>query len=163
MKVLAWIALAGLVLLAFFAIANWSVLTAPASLNFLAFNIQGPLGLILLAATLVFVALFAVYVLSLRTSTLVETRRHKRELEAQRTLADNAEASRYTALGTRLDEELARVRAAIDQTRMELLRRADALEQSLLKSLDEATNSLSAYLGEVDEKLNRLSRPGDVP
>ena len=39
MKLLGWIALIGLVLLALFAVANWSLLTAPATLNFLVYLI----------------------------------------------------------------------------------------------------------------------------
>ena len=156
MKIIVWITTVALVMLALFTAANWSLVTAPASLNFLAFSVQGPLGLILLGATLLLVALCAVYVLSLRTSTLVETRRHFKELDVQRQLADKAEASRFTALGTQIADELARTRAALDETRTQLLRRADTLEQSLLKSLNETSNTLSAYVGEVDDKLDRL-------
>lgn len=164
MRILAWLGLAGLFVLALFAVANWSLLTASASLNFLAFTVQGPLGLILLTANLVFFAIFAVYALSLRTSALVETRRHFRDLEAQRELADKAEASRYTLLVTRIDEEFARTRTTVDEVRAELLRRADSLEQSMLKSVSENANSLSACVGEVDDKLDRLaSRPGNPP
>ena len=104
MSFLLWITLAALLLLFFFSIANWALLTAPAALNFLAFTVQGPLGLILLGATLVFIALFAVYALSLRTSALVDTRRQTRALEAQRELAEHAEASRYTELRTHFDQ-----------------------------------------------------------
>jgi uncharacterized integral membrane protein len=157
MKIIVWITTVALVMLALFTAANWSLVTAPASLNFLAFSVQGPLGLILLGATLLLVALCAVYVLSLRTSTLVETRRHFKELDVQRQLADKAEASRFTALGTQISDELARTRTALDETRTQLLHRADMLEQSLLKSLNETANTLSAYVGEVDDKLDRLS------
>jgi len=135
MKILLWLLAIGLVLLLMFAIANWSLLTATASLNFLFFTVEGPLGAILLGATLVLVALAAVYVLSLRTTMLMEMRRHTKELEAQRALADSAESSRFT----------------------ELRMRIDALEAKLLEALAETTNSVSAYMGEVDEKLDRLS------
>jgi uncharacterized integral membrane protein len=157
MKVLLWITLAALVLLAFFTIANWTLLTAPAALNFLAFTVQGPLGLILLGATLVFIALFTVYALSLRTSALVDTRRQTRALEAQRALAEQAETSRYTELRTHFDEEIGRLRAAVDGSHGALVERLDRLEQALLKSLGDHANSLSAYVGEVDDKLDRLA------
>jgi hypothetical protein len=157
MKVLAWVTLIALVLLGFFAIANWSLLVEPAPLNFLLFTVQGSLGLILLVATLAFVALFAVYAVSIRTTALVETRRHLKELEAQRDLADKAEASRFTALSNQLEQESTRLRAAIEATRAEVLNRADALEDAVAKSLNEATNSLAAHVGQVDDKLNRMS------
>lgn len=135
MKILLWLLAIGLVLLLMFAIANWGLLTAPASLNFLLFNVDGPLGMILLGATLVLTAVAGVYVLSLRTAMLMDMRRHTKELEAQRALADTAEASRFT----------------------ELRERIDALEGKLLEALGETANSLSAYIGEVDEKLDRLA------
>ena len=156
MNVLGWIVLIALVLLALFTVANWSLFTTPAALDFLVFTIQGPLGLVLLGVTAGFVALFAVYALSLRTSALVETRRHMKELQTQRELADKAEASRFTALGTQLEQELALVRASIEASRAEALARADALETSLKASFDETANALFANIGQMDEKLNRL-------
>ena len=159
MKALGWIILVALVLLALFAVANWSLLMAPATLDFLAFTVQGPLGLILLGATLGFAALFAIYALSLRTSGLVETRRHTRELQIQRDLADKAEASRFTALGNTVDQEFARVRALIEESRAEARQHALSIEASLKNALSETANELFAHIGEVDEKLNRLA-PG---
>ncbi len=157
MKLLGWITLIALVLLALFGVANWTLLTAPATLNFLAFTVQGPLGLILLGATLGFVMLFAIYAVSIRTSALVETRRHLKELEVQRKLAEQAEASRFTALGAQLEGDFARVQTGIDEARAEILRRSDSLEASLLKSVNETTNALFANVGQVDDKLNRLA------
>jgi uncharacterized integral membrane protein len=161
MKALGWIIVVALVLLAFFAIANWGLLTAPATLDFLAFTVQGPLGLILFGATLAFAALFAIYALSLRASTLVETRRHTRELQIQRDLADKAEASRFTALGTTVEQEFSRVRALIEESRAEARQQALDVETSLKRALSETANELFAHIGEIDEKLDRLS-PGNV-
>jgi uncharacterized integral membrane protein len=159
MKALGWIIVIGFVLLAFFAVANWSLLTAPATLDFLAFTVQGPLGLILLAVTLGFTALLGIYALSLRTSALVETRRHTRDLQAQRDLADKAEASRFTALGAQVEQEFARVRTLIEESRAEARQHARTIEESLKAALAEAANELFAHIGEIDDKLNRLG-PG---
>jgi uncharacterized integral membrane protein len=159
MKALGWIILGALVLLAFFAVANWSLLTAPATLDFLAFTVQGPLGLIMVGVTIGFAALFGIYALSLRTSALVETRRHTRELQAQRDLADKAEASRFTALGASLEQEFARVRGLIEECRTEARQHALSVEASLKNALSETANELFAHIGEVDDKLDRLA-PG---
>jgi uncharacterized integral membrane protein len=159
MNALGWIILVALVLLAFFAVANWSLLTAPATLDFLAFTVQGPLGLILFSVTIAFAALFAIYALSLRTSALVETRRHTRELQVQRELADKAEASRFTALGSTVDQEFARLRALIEEARTEARQQALSLEASLRNALGETANELFAHIGEIDDKLDRLA-PG---
>ena len=157
MKMLLWLLAIGLVLLLMFAIANWSLLAAPASLNFLLFSVDGPLGIVLLGATLVLIALCAAYVLWLRTATLVELRQQRKELETQRTLADNAEASRFTELRAHVDAEAERQRVLTEEARAAALARTDALESTLLGALRETSNSLAAYVGEVDEKLNRLS------
>lgn len=145
MNILGAIILVALVLLAVFTLANWAVLTAPTTLSFVAFNIEGPLGVILLGITLVLVALFALYALSLRTHMLMESHRHNQELQAQRKLAESAETSRIDALRTQVD------------TRM------DAAEQSMKLALNEATNSLAALVGEMDDKIDRaLARNGPM-
>ena len=156
MKMLGWIIMLALVLLALFAAANWPLLTETATLNFLVFTVQGPLGVILLGATVAFIALLAVYVLSLRTSALVETRRHTQALETQRELADTAEASRFTALGAQLEQEFATLRVTIAESRAEAQQRADALDEAIRHSLNETANELSANIGQVDDKLDRV-------
>lgn len=157
MKLMGWIIAAGLVLLTVFAAANWGLLAEPATLNVLAFSVNGPLGFILLGVTLGFVAVFLVYVLSVRTAALAETRRHLKELDVQRELADKAEASRFTALGTQLEQEFTRMRAAIEESRADGRLRADALEHSLHAALTDNANALFANIGEVDDKLDRIA------
>jgi len=144
MNILGAIILAALFLLAVFALANWSVLTEPTTLSFLAFNIDGPLGVILLGVTLVLVALFALYALTLRTHMLMESHRLNQELQAQRKLAESAETSRINELRTQIDV------------------RMDAAEQSMKLAINEATNSLAALVGEMDDKIDRaLARGGN--
>ena len=151
MNFLGVVILVALFLLAVFTLANWSVLSAPATLSFIAFEVDGPLGVIMLGVTLVLVALFVLYALTLRTSMLMESRRHSQELQAQRTLAETAEASRLSELRTQIEQEFAQLRGAIAgvDTRM------DAVEQSMKQSLDEAANGLAALVGEMDDKVDR--------
>jgi len=158
MKVFGWILSIALVLLAMFTIANWSLFTAPATLDFLAFSIQGPLGLVLLGVMSGFIALFTIHGLSMRANTLIEQRRRARELDAQRTLADNAEASRFTALKTDFDERYAALQSSIDAARAQVLARTDALEASLLQSLNETANGLFANIAHLDDKLDAAPR-----
>ena len=156
MKMLGLIALIALVLLALFAVANWAALTTPVTLSFVAFAAEGPLGLILLCAAVFFAALFAVYALSLRTNALVEARRHMKALEAQRDLADKAEASRFTALGAQLEQEFAKLRASVVESRADARQRTDSLEASVRQSLSDTTSELAANIGQIDDKLNRM-------
>jgi len=160
MKVLGVIILAALFLLAVFTLANWSVLTAPTLLSFVAFEVEGPLGVILLGVTLVLVALFVIYALMLRTSMLMDSRRHHQELQAQRKLAESAEASRLSELRAEIADKFARLHDALGQSDA----RMDRMEQSLRQSMNEAANGLAALVGEMDDKIDRaLARNASEP
>jgi uncharacterized integral membrane protein len=95
-----------LLLIAVFAALNWSAFTASSTLSLGLATVEGPLGLILLAIIGLLAAVFVVYVAVLQTSFLMEARRNARELQAQRELADQAEASRFTELRAHLDSRL---------------------------------------------------------
>jgi hypothetical protein len=151
MNILGAIILVALFLLAVFTLANWAVLTASTTLSFIVFNVEGPLGAILLGTMLVLVALFGLYALMLRTNMLMESRRHNQELQAQRKLAETAEASRLSELRTQVESEFAQLRAAIG----ELDAQMDRHEQSLKQSLDDSANGLAALVGEMDDKIDR--------
>ena len=155
MKILMWLSLLALILLSLFAVGNWTTLTATTTLSFLGLAFDAPLGLLLLGAAVIVIALFAIYALSLHASLLVEVMRHAKELEAQRALAEQAEQSRYTALGTQLDHECERLRAQIDDVAARLSAQGENLERSLLKMVAESSNSLAAYLGEIDDRQKR--------
>ncbi len=159
MKFIGAVIIITLFLLGGFLLANWNTLTTPTPLSFLLFEVEGPVGLIFLGVTLVFVALFTSYALILHTTMLLEARRFARELEAQRKLAESAETSRIEQLREQIALEFTRLHTANQDTHANLMARTEGMEQSLKKSLDETTNSLSACVGEVEEKLDRaLSR-----
>jgi uncharacterized protein YlxW (UPF0749 family) len=137
-----------LALTAAFAAVNWGAFTAPTSLSLVFTTVEAPLGLIMLGVAALIAVLFLVFIVYLQTSVLLETRRHARELEAQRQLADQAEASRFTELRAFLEKEIARLAAEIDSTRADL---RTAIEQS--------ANTLAAYIGEVEDRLEHRSAP----
>jgi len=143
MNLLSAIILAALLLLALFTLANWSVLTASTTLSFVAFDVEGPLGVIMLGVTLALVALLVLYAMALRTTMLMESRRLNQELLAQRKLAESAESSRIDALRTLIDA------------------RMDEAEQSMKLALHETTNSLAALVGEMEDKLDRALARSD--
>jgi len=151
MNFLGAVILAAMFVIAVFTLANWSVLSAPAALSFIVFEVEGPLGVILLGAMLVLVALFVLYALTLRTNMLMESRRHNQELQAQRKLAETAEASRLSELRAQIEREFAQLRTAIGAIDGQM----DRHEQSLKQSLDEAANGLSALVAEMDDKIDR--------
>jgi|SRR5690349_23282338 len=98
-----------LLLVAVFAALNWAAITAPTELWLGVATVRAPLGLILLAMIAFLAAVFLGYLVYLQTSFLMEARRHARELQAQRDLADQAEASRFTELRTHLDTRLTEI------------------------------------------------------
>ena len=112
--------------IALFAALNWRAFVAPTTLSLGFAEVQGPLGLIMLGLIAILTALFLTYLVYLQTSVLLEARRHARELQAQRELADQAEASRFTELRSYLD-----------------------------RRLQEIENSLGAQLGEMRDRLDR--------
>ncbi|RFC34143.1 MAG: hypothetical protein DID91_2727702275 [Candidatus Nitrotoga sp. MKT] len=160
MKILGPLILVCFFFLGVFILANWNVLTAPTKLSLVAFSIEAPLGLLLLGIIIVFVALFAVYVVILRTTMLMDARHYARELKAQQQLAEKAEASRLSELRSQLDHEFAQLREATDQYQISFGAQVAGVEQALRNVIEDTTRSLSAYIGEIEDKLDRsLARP----
>ena len=94
---------------ALFAALNWSAFLAPTTLSLGFAQVQAPLGLIMLGLLGGVIALFLMYLVYLQTSVLLEARRHAKELQAQRELADQAEISRFTELRAYLDTRLTEI------------------------------------------------------
>ena len=115
-----------LVAVGLFAAINWSVFTAltPISLGFT--TVQAPLGLIMLGLVAFLSVLFTVWVIMLQATSLRDARRQTKELQAQRDLADRAEASRIAEL-----------------------------RNDLLRRLDENTNSIAAHIAQLEDRIER--------
>jgi hypothetical protein len=90
-----------------------------------------------------------------QASVLVETRRMAKELSAQRTLADQAEASRFTDLRAYIDQVLQRDRPGGAGIPVDLAARLDRIEAGL-KAQAEHSNTLAATIGELDDRIERL-------
>jgi biopolymer transport protein ExbB/TolQ len=148
-----------ILLLAVFTALNWGVFVQPAELSFGITSLQVPFGLLMLGllvvVTLVFI-LFAVYV---QTGALLEVRRHTRELQACRELAEKAEASRLAEL--RLAFESAAEKQKNQQQAFEARLTAEVaqLGSGLRVSMEESVNSLAACIGELEDRLERERRP----
>ena len=94
---------------AIFSAINWSAFMAPTTLSVIFGSVEAPLGLILLAAIGLLTLLFLLYVAYLQSAILMENRRNARELQVQRDLAEQAEASRISQLRSFLEIELRRL------------------------------------------------------
>jgi len=145
-----------------FAAINWSAFVAPTTLSVGFTTMEAPLGLILLGVAASLTLLFLVYVVYLQSSTLLESRRYGRELQAQREIADQAEASRFTQLQSFLEAELQKLAKQTEEAKAGTVSRVDQLEKDLRATMEQSANSLAAYLGEIDDRFERTIA-GKVP
>ena len=132
---------------------NWHTLSALTVVSLGVMTVEAPLGLIMLGLTILLAAFFLVYVLSLQGSVLMDTRRHTKEMQVQRELADKAEASRFTELRTFLEGQNQRSQG-------ELMSRLDLLETRVVARAQESENSTAAYVGQLEQQMR--SRNPDV-
>jgi hypothetical protein len=95
-----------------------------------------------------------------QTSILLEARQQAKDLQAQRKLADEAEASRITELHQLLSVTLQKLDQQSQENRLATHARIDALEQSLRAALSQETTTLSAYIGELEDRLERGAAGG---
>src|SRR5262245_22153657 len=96
-----------------FAALNWGAFLAPTTLSLGVAEVHAPLGLIMLGLIAVITVFFLGYLVYLQTTVLMESRRHAKELQAQRELADQAEASRFTELRAHLDSRLDEIESSL--------------------------------------------------
>ena len=125
-----------------FMFINRSVFSIRAPVSFFLGTVEIPIGMLMLALVMSILLAFAVYIALWQRAILVGYRRQTQELHTQRTLADDAEASRFTALGSLLRAEM----TALDQ-------RLGAALDALRTEVREAENSLAATLGEMDDRM----------
>lgn len=141
-------------LVAVFSALNWNAFIAPTVLSLGFTTVEAPLGLILLAIVGLLTLLFLVYVTYLQSTVLFETRRHSRELQAQRELAEQAEASRFNQLRAFIETELEKVAGEIEQSKSLLLTRLDQIERDFRTGLEQTGNSLAASIGELEDRFD---------
>ena len=120
-----------MVLLALFAALNWSAFTTPMSLSLLFANVEAPLGLVMLGVIVLLSVLFLVYLVYVQSTVLLDARRSSRELNAQRDLADQAEASRFTELRTLLEDRMQKLESVVREEQSRTGSRLGDLEISL--------------------------------
>ena len=110
---------------------NWTEMNRPTDLSLIFTEVRAPLGLVLLGLMALLAVMFVLLIAFTQGTVLVETRRHAKELAAQRELADKAEASRFTDLRAHLDKEVARLSEVVNNQSRETLSRIDRAEMGL--------------------------------
>jgi uncharacterized membrane protein YciS (DUF1049 family) len=116
-----------------FVVLNWRVFAGPAKLNLLVTQAEVSVGVVMLMLFALALVVLWILVSGWQGTLLAEFRRQAKELQAQRLLAESAEASRFTELGALIREEIAKLRTEIQ----------------------ESEHSIAATLGEMDDRLRQ--------
>lgn len=163
MKVRTLLLLLVLLAIVLFAALNWAVFTTPATLSLLVATVEAPLGVIMLGLLVLLTGVFAIFSGYQQTTTLLEARQQAKRLEAQRKLADQAEASRITELQNLLNSALLRLEQQSVEGRQATTARLDQLEQNLRAAVTQEGTTLSAYIGQLEDRLDRRDQATGVP
>ena len=144
-------------LIAALAALNWSLLASPTLMSVGFMQVTAPFGLIMLGLTALLGIFFVAYVVYLQSSILLETRRHTKEMQAQRDLADKAEASRFTELRNFLETQENAHMARNAERHAALLARIEQLEASARSRAEQTDNSIAAHIGQLEDRFDRRS------
>jgi hypothetical protein len=141
-------------LIAVFSALNWGAFIAPTVLSLGFTSVEAPLGLILLAVVALLTLVFLVYITYLQSTVLLDSRRHARELQVQRDLAEQAETSRFNQLQSLMETELKKLSGDMEQSKSLLLTRLEQIDRDLRAALEQTGNSLAAYIGELEDRFD---------
>ncbi len=134
--------------LAAFAAFNWGEFVRPAQLSWGFGTGEAPLGLVLLALLAVSWVAFLLVSAYLETHYQLATHRNLKALEAQRLLADKAEASRFTELRAYLESQATLVaqRDVASASRVEQAVRRELAEIRALLERQTGAHATTAYV-----------------
>lgn len=150
-------------LIAVLAALNWSSLATPTTMSIGFMQVTAPLGLIMLGLTALLAIFFVAYVIYLQTTVLLETRRHTKEMQVQRDLADRAEASRFTELRNFLEAQENAHMARNAERHAALLARVEQLETMIKLRSDQTDNTLAAHIGQLEDRFDRKPHAAAAP
>jgi uncharacterized integral membrane protein len=134
-----------LLLIGAFLAINWSVFAASAKVSFVFVSVEVPIGLVMLGILTLSALTFGIYSAVSWSAILLEFRRQAKELTAQRTLADQAEASRFTELRAVMRDELEHLADRMTQ-----------MHDTFRAEIRDNANSLAATIGELDDRIQKL-------
>jgi hypothetical protein len=157
-----------ILLVAGFAAQNWSEFTRTSPLTFGVLVEEAALGLVMLAVFGITLLVLIVSSAMQDSLYLAESRRHAKSLQAQRDLAEKAEASRFTDLRQQLDAHLRENRQRESMASSEVERAMIQSQRELRSQLDVINRTLDGRLTELESRIEaRLERlqpavPADV-
>lgn len=145
----------GIVLIAGFGALNVDEFTRTSTLNLGFTSMQLPLGLVMTVLVIAILLIFLVTTLYMHSTNLIETRKYAKQLNAQRELADKAEASRFTELRRYMESQAVLATNQGNDTVAAIDRRMMQTEKLLLQRLEQTDNTNAAYWGQHDDALVR--------
>lgn len=144
-----------MVLISAFVALNIESILQPTTLYLGVADVQAPLGLVMLGMLVAVLLVFLLALVYFQTMHLMEVRRITREADQQRTLADKAEASRFTELREFLRTEMQSVATRDAELNGRLTLKLDSVQEALSTSIEQTGNGISASLGEIEDRLDR--------
>lgn len=134
---------------------NWEIFTTPTELWLGVTTVYAPVGMVMLGLMAILTAFFLTFIIYLQSSVLLEARRHAKELQVNRELADQAEASRFTELRRFIETEMQQISRQDEDSRSAVMTRLDRLDTTLASTIDQTGNALAAQLGEIEDRRER--------
>src|SRR3569832_188448 len=161
---IAFIVLAVLVV-AGIAALNWPEFTRPEPLSFGVLTATVPIGLTMLVLMAIVLTVFLVSTAIQESRYLLDHRRHSRALQAQRELAENAEASRFTDLRQQLDAHIRESRHRDSVVATEFEKRMMQSHAELRAHMERMHQMIANHLDEIESRIGTVRdvRTVDVP
>ena len=148
-----------ILLVAGFAAQNWDQFMRATPLTFGVVVAEASLGLIMLGLLAATLLVFLVSSALQESRNITEWKRHNRALEAQRDLADRAEASRFTDLRQHMDTHLRESRQREAAAASDFEKSMVQSQRELRSQLEQMNRTLVTQLGELEARLDaRLGR-----
>jgi hypothetical protein len=135
-----------------FAALNWPLFMRNETLNFGVVTAPASLPLILLTILGITLLAFLISSATHERRHLVEYREHHKALDAQRDLADKAEASRFTDLRQHIDTQLRENRQREGLAAAEFEKIVSAHQRELRAQLEQMNRTLANRLGDQDAR-----------
>ena len=142
-----------ILLVAGFAALNWPEVMRTTSLNFGLFYMDGAVGAILLGILALGLIAFMASSAMLRSRMMITENRYTRDLQAQRDLADKAEASRFTELRQHLDTHFRETRQREAMANTEFEKAMLQSQRDMRAQLDQLQQAVTARFGELENRI----------
>ncbi len=157
MRIKTIVLIVAILAIAAFAALNVDEFTRTSVLNLGFTTTEMPLGLVMLLLLVIAMVIFLASAIYMQSSHLIEARKHTRELDAQRELADKAEASRFTELRAFLEAQTNASLSRETANSAAMAERLNSTQAALLARIELSDSATAAYIGELEDRVERMN------